>query len=57
MELTDFHTIPTSLDPFLFIGEKIYSLDFTVTNLLFDDKLSEFESCLSTLKIDMEFIE
>ena len=32
-------------------------LNYYVTNLLFDDKLSEFESCLSTLKIDMELVE
>ena len=39
------------------IHEKTYCLNYSVTNLLFDDKLSEFESCLSTLKIDMESIE
>lgn len=44
----------TNIKLFLFI-DNVYCLDYTVTNSLFDDKLVEFESCLSTLKIDKEF--
>ena len=44
----------TNIKLFIFI-DNIYCLDYTVTNSLFDDKLVEFESCLSTLKIDKEF--
>ena len=47
----------TNINLFFSIHEKTYCLNYSVTNSLFDDKLSEFESCLSTLKIDMEFIE
>ena len=36
---------------------KTYHLNYYVSNLLFNDKLSEFESSLSTLEIDKEFIE
>tara|TARA_Y100000992_G_scaffold90151_1_gene58082 strand:- start:55 stop:690 length:636 start_codon:yes stop_codon:yes gene_type:complete len=39
------------------ILDKTYYLNYYVSNLLFNDKLSEFESCLSTLEIDKEFIE
>ena len=39
------------------ILEKTYYLNYYVSNSLFNDKLSEFESCLSTLEIDKEFIE
>ena len=45
----------TSIKLFLFI-DNIYCLDYTVTKLLFDNKLVEFESCLSTLKIGKELI-
>jgi len=44
----------TNIKLFLFI-DKVYCIDYTVTNSLFDDKLVEFESCLSTLTIDKEF--
>ena len=44
----------TNIKLFLFINN-IYCLDYTINNSLFDDKLVEFESCLSTLKIDTEF--
>ena len=37
--------------------EKTYHLNYYVSNLLFNDKLSEFESCLSTLEINKELIE
>jgi hypothetical protein len=47
----------TNIKLFFSIHEKTYCLYYYVTNLLFDDKLSEFESCLSTLKIDKEYIE
>ena len=47
----------TNIKLFFSIHEKTYCLYYYVTNLLFDDKLSEFESCLSTLKIDKDYIE
>jgi len=46
----------TSIKLFLFI-DNIYCLDYTVTNSLFDNKLVEFESCLSTLKIEEKLIK
>ena len=46
----------TNIKLFLFI-DNIYCLEYTVTNSLFDNKLVEFESCLSTLKIDKELIK
>ena len=46
----------TNIKLFLFI-DNIYCLDYTVTNSLFDNKLVEFESCLSTLKIDKKLIK
>ena len=47
----------TNINLFFSIHEKTYCLNYSVTNSLFDDKLSEFESCLSTLMFNMESIE
>ena len=47
----------TNIKLFFSIFFKTYCLDFYVSNLLFNEKLSEFETCLSTLKIDKGLIE
>tara|TARA_B100002019_G_scaffold93070_1_gene80267 strand:- start:632 stop:1246 length:615 start_codon:yes stop_codon:yes gene_type:complete len=47
----------TNIKLFFPILKKTYHLNYYVSNLLFNDKLSEFESCLSTLEIDKELIE
>ena len=44
----------TNIKLFFSIFEKTYCLDYHVLNLLFNEKLPEFESCLSTLKINKE---
>lgn len=47
----------TIIKLFFSILDKTYFLNYYVTNLLFNKKLSEFESCLSTLEINKELIE
>ena len=47
----------TNIKLFFPVLEKTYHLNYYVSNLLFNDKLSEFESCLSTLEINKELIE
>ena len=47
----------TNIKLFLSVLEKTYYLNYYISNLLFNDKLSEFESCLSTLEINKEFTE
>ena len=47
----------TSIKLFFSILDETYFLNYYVTNLLFNKKLSEFESCLSTLEINKELID
>ena len=47
----------TNIKLFLFIDENIFCLDYSIKNSLFNDKVAELESCLSTLKTNTETIK